>query len=108
MDDVVIHSNPLDSPFAVVLAVLSYFLFGLLPFSALLYSVYFLITVPMRRNERARLFLDLLELGLKDGHTPEVAIMRASSSHDRAPGARFHLLAAYLEQGMRFTEGLEK
>jgi type II secretory pathway component PulF len=107
MDEVVVNSNPLDSPFAVVLAVLSYFVFGILPFSALLYSVYFLITVPMRRNERARLFLDLLELGLKDGHTSEVAIMRASSSHDGAPGARFHLLAAHLEQGMCFIEALE-
>ena len=103
-----INSSPFDTPFAVLLAVLGYFVFGLIPFGALLYSVYFLITVPMRRNERARLFLDLLELGLKDGHSPEASIMRASSSHDRAPGARFHLLAAYLEQGIRFNDALTK
>lgn len=107
-DTAPLFDNPLDSPLAVVLAVLGYVVFGLIPFSAILYSVYFLITVPMRRNERARLFLDLLELGLKDGHSPEVSIMRASSCRDRAPGARFHLLAAYLEQGLPLTQTLAK
>ena len=51
-----------------------------------LYLFYFLLTLPMRRNERARLFLDLLELGLKEGRAPGQAIMDASSSRDPAPG----------------------
>lgn len=73
-----------------------------------LYLFYFLLTLPLRRNERARLFLDLLELGLKEGRAPAQAIMDASSSHDPAPGARFHLLAAHLEAGVKLSDALEK
>jgi type II secretory pathway component PulF len=75
---------------------------------ALLYVIYFIITLPMRRNERARLFLDLLELGLKDGQTPENAIVNAAASNDTSLGARFHLFAAHLQKGMRFSEALEQ
>jgi type II secretory pathway component PulF len=49
-----------------------------------------------------------LELGLKEGRTPEAAIAGAAASRDRSLGARFHLLAAYLEQGMRLTQALEQ
>ena len=73
-----------------------------------IYLFYFLLTLPMRRNERARLSLDLLELGLKEGRSPGEAIMDASSSHDNAPGVRFHLLAAHLETGMKFSDALAK
>lgn len=73
-----------------------------------IYLLYFLMTLPMRRNERARLFLDLLELGLKEGVAPEKAIVDAASSRDRVLGVRFQLLAAYLESGMKFTEALAK
>jgi type II secretory pathway component PulF len=74
----------------------------------ILYGLYFLLTLPMRRRERARLFLDLLELGLAEGRAPEKAIVDAASSRDRAPGVRFHLLAAHLESGMKFTDALTK
>jgi type II secretory pathway component PulF len=73
---------------------------------AALYVFYVVLTLPMRRNERARLFLDLLELGLKEGHSPEKAIIDAASSRDRSPGARFHLLAAHLQQGMKLSDAL--
>ena len=81
---------------------------GLIPVCAVLYAVYFLLSIPMRRKERARLFLDLLELGLKDGRSPELAIQGASSSRDTSLGARFHLLAAYLEEGMSLTQALDE
>jgi type II secretory pathway component PulF len=80
----------------------------LIPACGIIYLFYFLLTVPMRRNERARLFLDLLELGLKEGRAPDKAIIDASSSRDPAPGARFHLLAAHLESGMKFSDALAK
>jgi len=73
-----------------------------------LYAFYYLLTLPMRRNERARLFLDLLELGLKDGRTPEVTVQQTSASRDTTMGMRFHLLAAHLERGLRFGDALEK
>lgn len=87
---------------------LLYLLLGIVPLGGFIYGLYFLLTLPLRRNERARLFLDLLEMGLKEGRTPEAAIIEASSSRDRTLGARFHLLAAHLEQGLRLGQALEQ
>ena len=74
----------------------------------ILYGLYFILTLPMRRNERARIFLDLLQLGLKDGQTPEAAIISASGSNDTSFGARFHLLAEHLQKGLRLSDGLDQ
>lgn len=84
---------------AVLLALLS-LLFYLPLVACFLYVFYYLLTLPMRRAERARLFLDLLEMGLKDGRSPEAAVIAAASSRDEALGVRFHLLAAYLGEGL--------
>lgn len=73
---------------------------------SVLYVFYFLLTLPMRRNERARLFLDLLELGLKDGRTAEQSIADAASSQDRELGKQFRLLAPLLYQGKKLSDAL--
>jgi len=75
---------------------------------AIVYVFYFFLTLPMRRNERTRLFLDMLELGLKDGQTPEGAIISAASSEDRALGVRFHILAEHLQTGERLSAALDR
>jgi type II secretory pathway component PulF len=90
----------------LVLGFLLFVLFGLAATGGAVYLIYFLLTLPMRRNERARMFLDLLELGMKERHTPEAAIIWAAASHDRGLGVRFHLLAAHLEQGRRLGDAL--
>jgi type II secretory pathway component PulF len=72
-----------------------------------LYLIYFLLTLPMRRNERARLFLDLVELGIRDGRTPEESIIAASASRDRSLGARFHFMSTCLERGRKLSEALD-
>ena len=82
--------------------------FWLLPLLIFALVVYCLISLPMRRQERARFFLDLLETGLARGQSSETAIVSASESKDQTLGIRFHLLAAYLETGLRLTEGLAK
>jgi type II secretory pathway component PulF len=109
-DTLIQFSEPgiFSSVLGFLLGFVGYMLLGLLPTLGVLYSIYFLLTIPMRRNERGRLFLDLLELGLKDGRTPEVAIVDAGNSHDPSLGARFHLLCAYLEQGDRLETALDK
>lgn len=84
------------------------FLVGLAIEAAFIYLVFFLVTLPMRRNERTRLFLDLLELGLKDGQTPETSIINAAASNDTSLGVRFHLLAGHLQKGSRLSAALEK
>ena len=103
-----LQSDPLQAIVLGVLTFLAYIFAGLLPVCGASYLIYFLLTLPLRRNERARLFLDLLELGINEGHTPEAAITQAAASRDRSMGVRFHLLAAHIEQGLRLSEALEK
>src|SRR2546423_11717970 len=102
------QSGPLQGLVALALCFLLYVAAGLLPLLGAVYLIYFLLTLPMRRNERARVFLDLLELGLKNGHTPEAAILGAAASRDRSLGVRFHLLAAHLEKGLPLHAALER
>ncbi len=92
----------------MALTLLLYLLLGLAPICGISYLLYFLLTLPMRRNERARMFLDLLELGLREGRTPETAVADAAASRDRSLGVRFHLLAAHLEEGLRLSQALEQ
>jgi type II secretory pathway component PulF len=78
------------------------------PMAGFLYAFYFCLSLPVRRRERARFFLDLVESGLKDGRSVEDTVMRISESRDRSMGVRFHLLATYMASGCRLREGLEK
>ncbi len=92
---------------SAILGCLLYLLAGLVPTVLVAYAIHFLLTLPLRRKERARLFLDLLEMGLREGRTPEQAVMEAAGSRDRSLGARFHLLAAHLQQGRRLGQALD-
>ena len=103
-----LHSDPLQAIATAALAFVVYLLLGLLPVCGVTYVIYFLFTLPLRRNERARMFLDLLELGLREGRTPEAAIVGAAASRDRSLGVRFQLLAAHIEQGSRLSQALEQ
>ena len=99
--------NPLLVIAHAVLFTVLYLLVVVPLVAAFLYLFHFLLTLPMRRSERARLFLDLLEMGLKDGRTPEAIIAAASTSRDQSLGVRFHLLAAHLAEGMQLGEALD-
>src|SRR5258708_30902542 len=92
----------------LVLQFAAFVVIGMLPACALIYVVYHFLTLPMRRNERSRLFTDILEIGLNEGRTSEEIIIRFCSNHDRSLGVRFHLLAAYLQTGLRLSEGLKR
>src|ERR1700690_3427816 len=70
------------------------------------YGFYLLLTLPLRRQERARLFLHLLETGFKEGRSPESVITAVSETRDRSVGVRFHLLAAYIKSGYRLGDAL--
>jgi len=100
-------SDPLQALAALALWIVLYVIFGLVPVCAVIYGAYFLLTLPLRRAERARFFLDLLELGLKEGRTPEAAIAEAAASADRALGARFLWLGEHLAKGLRLSNALE-
>jgi len=76
--------------------------------SGFIFLIHFFFTLPMRRAERARLFLDLLEGALNRGQSVEEMILSIAQSCDRTVGVRFHILAAHIEAGLRFGEALEK
>ncbi len=84
------------------------FLFWVGSLVGAVYLIHFFLTLPLRRTERARLFLDLLEGALQRGQSVEEMILSIAQSRDRTLGVRFHLLAAYIEGGLRFAAALEK
>jgi len=90
-----------------LLPVLRWFCLWALPTFAITAVVALLLNLPALRMERARFFLDLLNLGLRRGQSPERAIVDASETRDPALGARFHLLAAWIRSGVSFVEALQ-
>jgi type IV pilus assembly protein PilC len=74
----------------------------------LLFLSHFLLTLPMRRAERERFFLDLIETALNRGQPIEETIVSVSQSRERAFGVHFHSLAVWLKDGLRFNEALAK
>jgi type II secretory pathway component PulF len=70
--------------------------------------IHFLFTLPMRRAERARLFLDLLEGAMDRGQAVEEMILSVAQSRDQTVGIDFHVLAAHVENGLNFAEALQK
>lgn len=79
---------------------------------ALLWGVlslaHLLLTLPMRRAERARLFLDLIDSTIKQGQPVEETLISLSQSRDLSMGVRFHLVVAWLEQGLTLNDALAK
>jgi type II secretory pathway component PulF len=70
--------------------------------------LHFLLSLPMRRRDRARFFLDLLETVLDRGQPVEAAILSAAEFQDRAIGPRFFMVAAHIESGLRLGGALER
>lgn len=87
---------------------IGYVLLFAAPLGALTALIHFFLSLPLRRRERARLFVDLLETGLTQGRSAEQTIMGVASSQDRTLGVRFHLLAAHLENGLRLEAALAR
>jgi type II secretory pathway component PulF len=79
-----------------------------IPILGLLYGAYYLITLPLRRQERASFFLDLLETGFRQGRSPEESLVAISKTKDRDLGVQFHLLAAHMEWGSSLGEALNR
>jgi type II secretory pathway component PulF len=70
--------------------------------------LHFLLSLPMRRRDRALFFLDLVETVVKSGQPVEQSILSAAENHDRSIGVHFFMVAAYIEDGNRLGEALEK
>jgi type II secretory pathway component PulF len=72
------------------------------------YAIHFLFSLPMRRAEKARLFLDLLEDVLKRGQSIEEMFLSLVRSREREVGIGLHFLAAHIEDGLQFEDALKK
>lgn len=93
---------------SVAFSFLLYVALIVLPVVLLAWLASYLLSLPMRRQERARFFLDLLETALKHGQPVEQTLVEMSNCRDDTLGVRFHLLAAHLEKGVRLEEALQK
>ncbi|MGA3266858.1 MAG: type II secretion system F family protein [Verrucomicrobiota bacterium] len=80
----------------------------LLPGAAFCVVMHLLLSLPMRRRDRALFFLDLLETVLQRGQPVEQAIVSAAQNRDRAIGVRCFLVAAHIQGGARLGEALER
>jgi len=69
---------------------------------------HFLLSLPMRRAERARMILDLIDTALQHGEPVEQALISISQSREQSVGVRFHLFVAWLEKGHRLDEAFAK
>jgi type II secretory pathway component PulF len=70
--------------------------------------LHFLLSQPLRRAERARTILDLLETALRSGDPVEQTLISISHSRDQSLGVKFHLFVAWLERGLRLDEAFAK
>ncbi len=93
---------------AFLISALLYVVFFIAPLCAVATISYKLLSLPLRRRERARMVLDLIETALGQGQPLEQTLIAASASRDNTLGVRFHLFAAYLETGLRFNNALQK
>lgn len=66
------------------------------------------ISLPMQRRERARMFLALLETGTQGGRPVEQTIIELARRRDRSMGVELHQLAAHLEQSLPLMAALER
>ena len=92
----------------MIAVIIIWFLVALAAFLVLATIAYGLLVLPLRKQERARVFLDLLETGFADGHSAETTIMEFARLRDQKLGPRFFLLAAQLETGLRLSQALQK
>jgi type II secretory pathway component PulF len=92
----------------VLLYALGWTLLTVMPAAVVVWVLYYLMSLPLRRQERARLFVDLLETSAQAGHSPEAALVALSRTRDVTLGARFHWLAALVESGERLGAALAR
>ena len=89
-------------------AILFWVLLWFLPVAVLSVGFYFLVTIPARRDAKSRLALEIIASGLAHGNSPERTMVAVSKTREKAVGARFHLVAAYIEEGCRLSVAINQ
>jgi type II secretory pathway component PulF len=101
--DAKLFIESLDDMGIIAIILIALFLVG-----GCLWLMHFILTLPMRRAERARLFVDLIESSFCQGRPLEETIISRAQSRDMTMGAKFHLAAARLEEGASLQDSLAK
>jgi type IV pilus assembly protein PilC len=102
------YSNPYSPPLRDTLpTILAYIAVWMFLLFVIVRIAWIILGVPLRRQQQARFFIDILESGLTEGQSPEVMLVEIATSRDRTLGVRFHLVAAYVETGQRLPEALK-
>lgn len=73
-----------------------------------MWLLHFLLSLPLRRAERARTLLDLIETAQHRGEPVEQTLISIANSRDQSLGVRFHLFVAWLEKGLRLDEAFTR
>ena len=94
--------------FKDALLLLTLGLMVVVPLAAFCYGIFYLISLPLRRQERARILIDLLEFADHQHQDPEIYLKEIAATRDRSLGVRFHILGGYLEAGQRLPEALRR
>lgn len=72
------------------------------------YVIYYLFSLPRRRLERAMVFLNVVDAGMRRGATPEDTIKKAAACGDDSLSIRFHLAAGWILKGATWREAVTK
>src|ERR1017187_1206294 len=77
------------------------------PGIVMLLAAKFFIVAPARRREAAHAFLDLLEMGLAQGRSPENTVVEVAATGDKTLGKDFQRLAQRIRDGASLGLALE-
>jgi type II secretory pathway component PulF len=70
--------------------------------------IYFAISSRLRRNEIARCYLHLLEIGIRQGKSVEQTTVSLSEQRVSTMGLFLHLVAAHIENGLSLDKALDE
>ena len=71
-----------------------------------LFSIHLLLTAPMRRAERAHLFLEIIEVALDRGQPVEEGLIYLSQRRGKVLSGQFAPLATALQRGQRLADAI--
>jgi type IV pilus assembly protein PilC len=90
------------------IAIIIWLICWLIPLGGIIFGAYYFISLPLRRQDRVRSFLILLDAGFKEGRRVEDTIVALASTRDTGLGPRFLALAACLRSGtLRLGQALD-
>ena len=92
----------------MIFGIVLWLVFWLAPVVGFFWLAYYFLGLPLRRQERARLLLGLVESGLSDGKSVERTVIEVSDTLDSTLGERFHHLADHFKLGFSLREALER